>query len=172
MTTDPAHDGLKVTQEDRDAAADRLISPLISDWADHPAHQTATAIRAGKMDGHAWVQAFAAHRTATRANEDEEKDELILALKARDMGWSLQIEEERERATKAEAEVVRLREALTPSGDTKAAYIGEIKERIMQVDEFGDERWINHTISWDATKATMKMITDRAALRASDGGAA
>jgi hypothetical protein len=69
-------------------------------------------------------------------------------------------------ATKAEAALARMREALTPSADTKAAYIGEIKERVMQFDEDGEERWVDHTISWDATKATMKMIAEHAARQA------
>jgi hypothetical protein len=57
---------------------------------------------------------------------------------------------------------VELLEALTPSADTKAAYIGEVKDRICVLDEDGDEIWDDHVISWDATKAIMKMILDRA----------
>lgn len=57
-----------------------------------------------------------------------------------------------------------LKEALTPSGGTKAAYIGEVKERICVFDEDGEEVMADHTISWDATKAIMKMIAARAAL--------
>jgi len=72
------------------------------------------------------------------------------------------------RATAAEAERDRLIAALTPSADTKAAYIGEVKERIIRYDEFGDEEAVDHTISWDSTKATMAMILAQALSR--DGG--
>jgi hypothetical protein len=54
------------------------------------------------------------------------------------------------------------REALTPSGDTKGAYMGEIKDTYVEWDEFGDERTVHRPVSWDATKATMKMILARA----------
>lgn len=60
-----------------------------------------------------------------------------------------------------------LREALDPNL-TKAAYLGEIKERITVTgyDEDGelDERTIDHTVSWDTIKAMMAMIAARAAL--------
>jgi hypothetical protein len=58
------------------------------------------------------------------------------------------------RAEAAEAEVARLREALTPSGDTKAAYMGEIK----------DPETKRH-VSWTAIKMIMSMISARAALQ-------
>jgi hypothetical protein len=61
------------------------------------------------------------------------------------------------RAEQAEAEVARLRAALTPSGDTKAAYMGEIK----------DPETKRH-VSWTAIKMIMAMIAARAALR--EGG--
>lgn len=69
-----------------------------------------------------------------------------------------------------DAEGERLRKALTPSADTKAAYIGEIKDRIILRDEDGEEYSHDHTISWDATKAIMKIIADRAALTPEKGG--
>jgi hypothetical protein len=59
------------------------------------------------------------------------------------------------RAEAAKAEVARLREALTPSGDTKADYIGEIIDPIT-----------GKSISWTAIKMVMKMIAARAALDA------
>lgn len=61
-----------------------------------------------------------------------------------------------------------LREALTPSAATKAAYIGEIKDSFVQYDEFGDEQYCTRPVSWDATKATMAMILARAALKETD----
>ena len=49
---------LPVTQADRDAAADILTSP----YDGSPIQGTQDMIRSGKLDGHHWVQAFAAHR--------------------------------------------------------------------------------------------------------------
>lgn len=49
------------------------------------------------------------------------------------------------------AENERLREALEPSGDTKAAYMGEIRDPDTKRD-----------VSWSAIKMIMKMISDRA----------
>ncbi len=56
----------------------------------------------------------------------------------------------------AQAEVERLREALTPSGATKAAYIGEVET------DCPDGR--RHAVSWTATKEIMALIRARAAL--------
>lgn len=56
------------------------------------------------------------------------------------------------------AEVERLREALTPSGDTKAAYMGEIECDCPAVT------W-RHDVPWVSIKAIMAMIRDRAALQ-------
>jgi hypothetical protein len=74
-----------------------------------------------------------------------------------------------ERTNAAETERDRLKEALEPSGETKVAYIGEVKDRICTRDEDGEEVWHDHVISWDATKAIMKMIAARAALHIRDG---
>jgi hypothetical protein len=60
------------------------------------------------------------------------------------------------------AELDRLREALTPSGDTKAAYMGEIKDPETK-----------RMVSWTAIKMVMAMIAKRAALATAtpgDGG--
>jgi hypothetical protein len=53
-------DKLPVTQADRDAAAYMLTSP----YDGSPIQATQDMIRSGKLDGHLWVQAFAAHRLA------------------------------------------------------------------------------------------------------------
>lgn len=55
------------------------------------------------------------------------------------------------------AERDALREALTPSGATKAAYISEIETDCPQGR--------SHTVSWTATKDIMAMILARAALK-------
>lgn len=62
------------------------------------------------------------------------------------------------------AEVVRLREALTPSADTKAAYIGEFQFDIMLTDDFGKERPHEVTVPWTTIKEIMAAIAARAAL--------
>ena len=56
-------------------------------------------------------------------------------------------------------EVKALVEALTPTVDTKAAYMGVIKDPDTK-----------RMVSWTAIKMVMKMITDRAALRAVEDG--
>lgn len=56
------------------------------------------------------------------------------------------------------AERDRLREALTPSGDTKAAYMGEVECACPT------ETWRHH-VPWTTTKAIMAMIRARAALK-------
>jgi hypothetical protein len=55
-------------------------------------------------------------------------------------------------------------EALTPSGETKAAYLGEFKMPIVRVDECGDEYTESVTVSWDVIKEIMSAIRARAAL--------
>jgi hypothetical protein len=52
-------------------------------------------------------------------------------------------------------EVTRLREALTPSADTKAAYSGEVYD--WGCDECGDQ-----FVSWIAIKDIMQSIRNRA----------
>ena len=52
-----------ITQADRDAAAERLTSPFDGS----PVEATQEMIRAGKLDAHPWVQAFARHRTTSLA---------------------------------------------------------------------------------------------------------
>lgn len=58
----------------------------------------------------------------------------------------------------------RMREALTPSGDTKAAYMGEFSFNLTQVDEFGDERSVKTYVPWTTIKEIMAAIRARSAL--------
>jgi hypothetical protein len=51
--------------------------------------------------------------------------------------------------------------ALDPN-ETKAAYIGEVKDDICHYDEDGNEVWGKHTISWTAIKDIMALICKRA----------
>ncbi len=58
-----------------------------------------------------------------------------------------------------DAEIARLREALEPSGDTKGAYMGEIKDPETR-----------RMVSWTAIKMIMAMISARAALNTQPKG--
>jgi hypothetical protein len=68
--------------------------------------------------------------------------------------------------TAAEAEVARLREALTPSSDTKAAYSGEFRISVYDAeDSQGNEIWRDVLVDWTTIKAIMATIMSRAALQ-------
>ena len=74
------------------------------------------------------------------------------------------------RIVELEAENARLREALTPSGDTKAAYICEFSMPSPLIDEHGDEVVLRLDIPWTTIKEIMAAIRARAALRALEQG--
>ena len=61
-------------------------------------------------------------------------------------------------------EVKRLREAVTPSGDTKAAYMGEFFFPMTVTDEDGNEGTVRVLVPWDTIKEIMGAIRDRALL--------
>jgi hypothetical protein len=70
------------------------------------------------------------------------------------------------RAEAAEAENAKLREALTPSGDTKAAYSGEFQISVYDCeDNQGNEVWRQVLVDWTTIKAIMSAIRARAALQ-------
>lgn len=61
------------------------------------------------------------------------------------------------------AELARLREALTPSGSTKAAYIAEFSFSVSDgVDEDGNETSRRVIVPWDTVKEIMAAIRKRA----------
>jgi Lar family restriction alleviation protein len=62
------------------------------------------------------------------------------------------------------AERDALREALAPSADTKAAYIGEFHFNVIDRDEDGEEVPRRVAVPWDVTKEIMAAISARAAL--------
>lgn len=67
-----------------------------------------------------------------------------------------------------QAEIERLREALTPSADTKAAYIGEFSFTVtLRAGNQEDYRRIE--VPWTTIKEIMAAISERAALSGSDG---
>jgi hypothetical protein len=55
-----------------------------------------------------------------------------------------------------------LTEALTPSGDTKAAYHGEFHFPLARLDECGDEYSERVCVPWDSVKQIMAAIKTRA----------
>lgn len=58
-------------------------------------------------------------------------------------------------------EAARLREALTPSGDTKAAYMGEFSFNLHRIDEFGDEYSEKVYVPWTTIKEIMAAVAAR-----------
>lgn len=65
----------------------------------------------------------------------------------------------------ARARCIALNKALTPSAETKAAYIGEVKFTISTgFDEDGYEIWQDITVPWTTTKDIMAMILGHAAM--------
>lgn len=68
----------------------------------------------------------------------------------------------------AKAEIERLREALTPSGATKAAYGGEFTFPICIGDDDGEDIHDIVTVPWTTIKEIMAAIRARAALEAKE----
>lgn len=64
----------------------------------------------------------------------------------------------------ARAEIERLTEAMTPSGDTKSAYMGEFSVRLPDVDEDGNEYTRSINVPWTTIKEIMAAIKARATL--------
>lgn len=52
----------------------------------------------------------------------------------------------------------RLIAALTPSGDTKAAYMGEVRDDVTFYDEIGNDHTQDYAVSWTAIKEVMALI--------------
>ena len=65
----------------------------------------------------------------------------------------------------AQAKIARLTEALTPSGDTKAAYMGEFEFIVFGMNDDGEECSHKITVPWTAIKEIMAAIKARAALQ-------
>lgn len=62
------------------------------------------------------------------------------------------------------AKTYRLQEALTPSADTKAAYIGEFSHRVRSMSDDGEEQYFDAAVPWTTIKEIMAAIRARAAL--------
>ena len=80
--------------------------------------------------------------------------------------WRAKVEDLNAAASSISKEhVERIRayeEALTPSGDTKCAYNGEVRIPFTWADENGCEHTETVNVTWTATKQIMKMIRSRA----------
>ena len=72
------------------------------------------------------------------------------------------------RGAEAADEIERLRAALTPSVETKAAYIGEFHFVEEELDDEGNSVTRNRTVPWATVKEIMAAIRARAALRPTD----
>lgn len=71
-----------------------------------------------------------------------------------------------------DAVIARLVEALTASGDTKAAYMGEFHFPLTTTDKDGEEVTSRTYVPWTTVKEIMAAILDRAAIATAKGGAA
>ncbi|GLQ26095.1 hypothetical protein [Sulfitobacter pacificus] len=58
----------------------------------------------------------------------------------------------------------RIVNALTPTGNTKAAYIGEFEFSVTTIDENGDEQSQMVSVPWTTIKEIMGAISARAGL--------
>lgn len=58
----------------------------------------------------------------------------------------------------------RMEEALTPSADTKAAYIDEFSHNVRCISDEGEEQMFTATVPWTTIKEIMAAIRARAAL--------
>lgn len=65
------------------------------------------------------------------------------------------------------AEIVRLREALEPSGSTKFCYMGEFSFSVSAFDDEGEEFTQKYDVPWDTIKEIMKAIKHRVEMGAS-----
>ena len=64
-----------------------------------------------------------------------------------------------------DAEIERLKEAMTPSAETKAALMGEFTVPLPEIDEDGEEYIRRINVPWTTVKEIMTAIRARAALQ-------
>lgn len=68
--------------------------------------------------------------------------------------------------TEARDTIQRMRDALTPSGETKGAYMGEFSVRLPVFDAHGHDTYRHINVPWTVIKEIMKAIKSHA-----EGGA-
>ena len=73
------------------------------------------------------------------------------------------------RADAAEGRLAKAVEALTPSGETKAAYIGEFSFTVDFTNEDGEDDYMRVDVPWTTIKEIMAAIRARAALSELEG---
>ena len=88
--------------------------------------------------------------------------ELITVLKNRNMELQFRVNE-------LEAENARLRDALTPSADTKTAFIGEFTFAVERSDSLGSRYSEDQLVPWSTIKEIMGAINRRALKPTSTG---
>ena len=100
-------------------------------------------------------------------------EDLIARLEANEPA-DIYAEEAAQALRALQQEVERLSEAVTPSGETKAAYHGEFKFQVTQWRENDDEEWeeflADITVPWTTVKEIMVAIQARSALTGSAQG--
>jgi hypothetical protein len=141
------------------------------------------AANAARSDAADMLEAIAAERNALAARLAEVEADKRFIIDERDRTFALMLaraeaaeadidtlracaKEEMEKREAAEAREAKLREALTPSGDTKAHYSGEFSISVYDgLDEDDAEQWRNVLVDWTTIKAIMATIRARAALQ-------
>ena len=83
--------------------------------------------------------------------------------------WSDQCYHEMNKTQAAEAKLAKAVEALTPSGDTKAEYMGEFCFSQTMIGEDGDEVTVKTYVPWTTIKEIMAAILARATLAEIEG---
>lgn len=100
------------------------------------------------------------HATVARFEGDKERDREFHRYVDGDIfdSQAKYYAAERERLS---AQVERLKEALTPSAETKRAYIGEFSVRFPVFDDDGNECFREINVPWTTIKEVMKAISGR-----------
>jgi hypothetical protein len=177
-----AIDNPNVTRAVVDAAAEKLGPPAAARGyrprTDYQTREMVLSRARGKMHLHSYelpMDVGDIVRDLKDAEaESEERNEEILNLRAACMdetGRVLQRDEEirdlRGKLAASEARAEAMREALTPSGSTKAAYMGEFRFSFRSgMDVDGSDEFTNVEVPWTAIKDIMAAITKRAAASA------
>lgn len=106
---------------------------------------------------------------AENSSLQSENERLKLDYAALKQWWDTNPSLAQRRAEQAEAERDRLREALTPSGDTKADYHGEFSFETEDGEtDAGIERYRKVYVPWDTVKQIMAAILARATSKEPD----
>lgn len=158
--------------DDLEPVADDLVERLRAHEgigaAMAPTHGTGRYVCAIMDEAASALQSLKAERDAALEAEDEAKD-CFWAIYPEWMeftGGGISTEAARTKLAAENAtlkrEIAGLREALTPSGDTKAAYIGEFSFTVDFTNEDGEDTYMRVDVPWITVKEIMAAILDRA----------